>query len=366
MRKIISFFLLVLFVQPAFANKVESVFSFTKNFDYKSCKMPVRNKTELPKVFVTVLGYSGAKELPSERVVSNYREYFMSLSSNARISEKYARLTRDEIVKISKQKKLQWDNNWKKNQYGNFFFTASIAIPVAIEVLYQKNNFSKQEFNLVVEYLDFLNNQMLQTAPTKNEWWSPNNLSFDYAVFAYTLGLIKNKQSHKDKAIKILKWGLSELRKDGSIPGDAKRIGSALHYTNKAVVGLVTLAELAAVDNHNLYDVKYKSFFSSVEKDIELAMDFLISATENPNLIYPYALEGQKQGSTGYKQYSPSNQDKRFINNQLITWGYYYIRRFPDSELSKRLLKLSPFLKYKRVGFGETAGANPLCFITGK
>ena len=182
MLKIISFFLLVLFVQPAFANKVESVFSFTKNFDYKSCKMPVRNKTELPKVFVTVLGYSGAKELPSERVVSNYREYFMSLSSNARISEKYARLTRDEIVKISKQKKLQWDNNWKKNQYGNFFFTASIAIPVAIEVLYQKNNFSKQEFNLVVEYLDFLNNQMLQTAPTKNEWWSPNNLSFDYAI----------------------------------------------------------------------------------------------------------------------------------------------------------------------------------------
>ena len=343
-----------------------SVFVFKNNFDFKSCKVSVRSKTELPTVFTTVLGDSGGKEFATEKVVSNYRRYFMSLSSNARISDIHAQLTRDEIVKISKQKKLQWDAEWKKNQYNNLFFTASIAIPVALEVLYQKDNFTKDELEIIVKYLNFLNGQMSKTNPTRDYDWSPNNLSFDYAVFSYALGLIENKQSHKNKAIKIFKLGLSELRKDGSIPGDAKRVGSALHYTNKAVSALVTLAELAIVDNKNLYDVKHKGFLSSHEKDIGLAINFLISATENQNLIYPYALEGQRQGSNGFKGYSPSNQDKRFINNDLISWGYYFLRRFPDSDLSKRLLKLSPFLKLKKIGYGETAGANPLCFITGK
>ena len=366
MFKIFSLLFVFLFAKTALASNVESVFSFTNNFDYGSCKVSDRSKVELPTVFITVTGFSGAKELPTERVVTNYRKYFMALSSNARISKAHAKIARNEIIKIASQKKLQWDSKWRENQTNNFFFTASIAIPVAIEVLYQKNNFSASELNTIIQYLNFLNGQMIQTSPTKFNEWSPNNLSFDYAVFSYALGLIENKQSHKDKAISILKWGLKDIRKDGSIPGDAKRIGSALHYTNKAVSGLVTLAELAAVDNQNLYNLQYKSFFSSNKKDIELAIDFLISATENQSLIFPYALKGQKQGSTGFKKYSPSNQDKRFTKNGLISWGYYYIRRFPDSELSKRLLKLSPFLKYKRVGFGETAGANPLCFITGK
>ena len=91
-----------------------SVFVFNNNFDFKTCKLPVRSKTELPTVFTTVLGDSGGKEFASEKAVSDYRRYFMSLSSNARISDTHAQLTRDEIVKISKQKKLQWDSEWKK------------------------------------------------------------------------------------------------------------------------------------------------------------------------------------------------------------------------------------------------------------
>ena len=83
-----------------------SVFVFKNNFDFKSCKLPVRSKTELPTVFTTVLGDSGGKEFATEKVVSNYRRYFMSLSSNARISDIHAQLTRDEIVKISKKKKI--------------------------------------------------------------------------------------------------------------------------------------------------------------------------------------------------------------------------------------------------------------------
>ena len=157
------------------------------------------------------------------------------------------------------------------------------------------------------------------------------------------------------------------MRADGSIVADSKRIGSALHYSNKAIAALVTLSELAMIDGISLYDYSHKGFgSSSVKKNINLAITFLVNAGENEKLIHQYAIRGEKRGSTGFKEYSATNQDKRWINNDLIGWGYYYLRRFPEADLSKGLLRLSSYLESGRKGYGETAGANPRCFVTGK
>lgn len=342
-----------------------SVFELKRNFSKIYCQMTAA-KTDLPEIFETVIEYTGGNEVSSEKAVSNYRKYFMSLSSNARVSANDAKLARNEILRVSKAKKLKWADDWRKNDTNAFFFTASIAVPIAIEVIFQKENFDKVELELIIDYLEFLNKQMRATRLVKDDW-ETDNKTFDYAVFSYALGLITDEEKHKKRAIKIFKKGIKELRADGSIVADSKRIGSALHYSNKAIAALVTLSELAMIDGISLYDYSHKGFgSSSVKKNINLAITFLVNAGENEKLIHQYAIRGEKRGSTGFKEYSATNQDKRWINNDLIGWGYYYLRRFPEADLSKGLLRLSSYLESGRKGYGETAGANPRCFVTGK
>ena len=341
-----------------------SVFELKSDFSKHHCEM-VAIKTDLPDIFETIVGYTGGSEAASEKAVSNYRKYFMSLSSRARISSQEARDARLEILRISKAKKLKWAEDWHKNDTNALFFTASIAAPVAIEVIFQKDRFNKDELNIIIDYLEFLNSQMRKVRLIKNNW-ETDNKSFDYAVFSYALGIISNKKKHKDRAINLFKQGIKELRKDGSIIVDSQRVGSALHYSNKAVSALVTIAELATLDDINLYKYSYKGFSSSSpKKNLNLAIGFLLNSAEDETLIHKYAIEGEKKGSTGFQRYSATNQDKRWLENGLVSWGYYYIRRFPESELSKKLVKLSTFINSGRKGYGEITGANPRCFITG-
>ena len=341
-----------------------SVFELKQDFNRTYCRMSAR-KTDLPQTFKTVIEYTGGKEANSEEAVSNYREYFMSLSSRARISSENAKVVRDEIVRIAVAKKMRWADDWKKNESNALFFTTSIASPIAIEVFFQKEDFGKDELEIVIDYLNSLNKQLREVKRIRNEW-SGDNKSFDYAVFSYTLGLITGDEKNKKRAVDIFKLAIRELRNDGSIIPDSERVGSALHYSNKAIAALVTLSELALIDGLNLYEYSHQGYGQSdVKKDLNLAIKFLLEAGEDEKLIHSYAIQGERAGNTGFKEYGATNQDKRWLKNSMISWGYYYLRRFPDSQLSQKMLKLSSFLNSGRKGYGEIAGANPRCFITG-
>jgi len=347
------------------ASAKPSVFSLQNGFDETYCLMNA-SRVELPMIFETVIDYTGGNEVASEKAVSDYREYFMAISSRARVSSSAADIARKEIIKISSERRLKWADDWKKNQGNALFFTTSIAAPVAIEVIFQKEFFSKSELEVVNGYLEFLNSQLSQTKQIKNDW-ETDNKSFDYSVFLYALGIISDEKKYKEKAIRIFKRGIKELRNDGSVVRDSGRVGSALHYSNKAVAAMVTLAELALIDDVNLYSFYHKGFSAgAAKKDLRLAINFLLRAAKDEKLIHAYAEQGKKQGSTGFKEYSATKQDKRWLQNDMISWGHYYIRRFPDTDISKELLKNSSYLASKNKGYGEIAGANPRCFITGK
>lgn len=342
-----------------------SVFSLQNGFDETYCLMNA-SRVELPMIFETVIDYTGGNEVASEKAVSDYRKYFMALSSRARVSSAAADIARKEIVKISKERRLKWADDWKKNEFNAFFFTTSIAAPVAIEVIFQQNSFSNSELEIVIDYLEILNSQLSKTRLVKSNW-KTDNKSFDYAVFLYALGVISNENKYKEKAIRIYKRGIKELRNDGSVVKDSGRVGSALHYSNKAVAAMVTLAELALIDDVNLYSFYHKGFSAgAAKKDLRLAITFLLRAAKDEKLIHSYAKQGEREGSTGFKEYSSTRQDKRWLKNDMISWGYYYVRRFPDSDISKQLLENSSFLASGRKGYGEIAGANPRCFVTGK
>ena len=99
-----------------------SVFELKSDFSKHHCEM-VAIKTDLPDIFETIVGYTGGSEAASEKAVSDYRKYFMSLSSRARISSQEARDARLEILRISKAKKLKWAEDWHKNDTNALFFT---------------------------------------------------------------------------------------------------------------------------------------------------------------------------------------------------------------------------------------------------
>ena len=96
-----------------------SVFELKRNFSKIYCQMTAA-KTDLPEIFETVIEYTGGNEVSSEKAVSNYRKYFMSLSSNARVSANDAKLARNEILRVSKAKKLKWADDWRKNDTNAF------------------------------------------------------------------------------------------------------------------------------------------------------------------------------------------------------------------------------------------------------
>jgi hypothetical protein len=122
------------------------------------------------------------------------------------------------------------------------------------------------------------------------------------------------------------------VRPDGSHHYGSQRGGQALSYSTYQTAFMVRMAELAAHQGYNLYDVEVDGI------SLHTIMDFHVRAIETPELLHQY---------TRYQNPDFANADQRaHWNQQLCTedhqticyegpWPTFeiYRRRFPDSPL---------------------------------
>jgi len=185
------------------------------------------------------------------------------------------------------------------------------------------------------------------------QWKRFEKYQFGALMAAY--GYASQDNKYLKKAEGTYKTAIKGMRKDGSLPGDSGRGGSALHYTNLALANLTAIAEFMALSGRNIYDLK------SGQKSLHLGVQFLAQSTKNPKLIAGYANTKDWQAGS-FTGYSPTNQDRRWASRAASLWGYTYLARFGRSAPGQSLRKASPFLSAGKAGVHQQSGGNARCF----
>ncbi|MBU2870871.1 alginate lyase family protein [Colwellia sp. E2M01] len=143
------------------------------------------------------------------------------------------------------------------------------------------------------------------------------------------------------------------LRTDGSVIAETQRGSVALHYHTVSVGHAVQLAEIAYQQGYDLYSVSVNGL------DIHKAVEYTISAIEDHSLV------------TQYSQYQLTCTEEQCNNwqvqdfNERSGWNdaaflEIYIRRFPDSELAKRLRDYFTLPEFNSV-YHDTLGSITSC-----
>lgn len=131
----------------------------------------------------------------------------------------------------------------------------------------------------------------------------------------------------------IEKWfvTLSSMREDGSFPLETRRGSRALFYTGRTLSALMSIAEMAKTQGLDLY-----SHSPSENKTIHKAVQFMLDALGNYDLVFKYARENYNPGPNKDYRYQDVGRD-----GSTFGWIYPYASRFPNHSNSTRIKKLS-------------------------
>lgn len=111
---------------------------------------------------------------------------------------------------------------------------------------------------------------------------------------------------------------LDALRDDGSMPTEACRGAKATLYSAITMNGLISIAEMARLQGIDLYGMS-----PSPNKTIHKAVDFLVAALLDKNVILKYAKANHIPGTD--RDYRDQIQASYFF-----AWTYAYVSRFPN------------------------------------
>ena len=160
-----------------------------------------------------------------------------------------------------------------------------------------------------------------------------HNHALTSAISHMQLGVILNDNKLFKLAFKNYEAALRYQRKDGSLPIEVRRGGSAMFYQGRAMNALSVIAIIAENQGYDIwnYDRKGKNFHNLVK--------FFIDFTENNEIVFRYAKEMKAPGPA--KDYK--NQDLKRDRSSNWGWLYAYATRFPDHENIKRIQKWADY-----------------------
>lgn len=123
---------------------------------------------------------------------------------------------------------------------------------------------------------------------------------------------------------------LGSMRKDGSFPIETRRGARALFYTGRTLSALMSIAEMAKTQGIDLY-----AYSPSEEKTIHRAVQFMLDALEDNELVIKYARENYWPGPDKNYRY-------QYLGGSGSTFGwiYPYVSTFPNHPNSARIRKL--------------------------
>jgi poly(beta-D-mannuronate) lyase len=159
------------------------------------------------------------------------------------------------------------------------------------------------------------------------------------------------------KGIERYLVALRQMRADGSLPLETARGSRALWYQNYAIAMLVTIAETAAQQGHNLYALEIKG------RSLHHAIAFLLKGIAQPETVFAYARANRNPGpALDWRE-----QDLRFTEPRgrwhHMAWIEAYMARFPNHANTRHIHQQLPWLDEDRPLISRVAGGNTSCLF---
>ena len=173
----------------------------------------------------------------------------------------------------------------------------------------------------------------------------------------YTMwGVISGNDEYFQAGLKYYLVALKLTRKDGSSPWEirkqekhSKRSIRGLEKFTQVVGGMVMIAEIFKNQGYDLYSYETKKGVT-----VHKMIDFLITY-----LGYP------ESGAKKKKYIDPERQQKEKVlksnvGDNSLGWAYAYIDRFPNTEVSKKIIKyyMKPYGYWTKIGWRHGYGVN--------
>lgn len=325
----------------------------------KVCEAGMGGGIELPEVLHVPDCYQGnCREAPDVSQARSWEKDVMHLSSTAVISAAAAEKLKNKLLASASADTFKWSSGFNSGTHkepATIYFTMEAIFPALIGYIQNKSRFSTSEQKIVEDWFGRTVDRLSKTEFLRKN--RSDNKKYQYGAMLAAWGHIKNDPTILGESQKIFTTAIQFMRPDGSLPVDSGRGGNALFYTDHALANLVSIAEINIDHGVDLYKFEYEG------RTLDTAIAFFISATRDPSLIAGYANSPNWQAGS-FKGFSPKNQFRGYLSQEMMSWGYYYIKRFKKSDISKGLKSISPFLYANRSGFYSQAGGNVLCFTT--
>jgi hypothetical protein len=278
-----------------------------------------------------------------------YAMHITASSAQAVVSNKAAEDLRAEIVANAGRRPIKYDISAETPP---IFHVLLVIVPQALAYARDKKRYTPDEQALVEAWLVKLIKGLQKDYALQN--FKLDNKQYLFGVLMAAYGHAANDKQMLNKAFKTYVTAIKGQRKDGSLPRDSGRGGSALHYSNQAVGNLVVLADVLETAGLDAWG------YQSGTKSIHSIITFLLDATENPSLIADYANDPETRDAS-FPGTSPTNQDRSWPNGEMASWGHYYLAKFGRNENAIRLFKLSPFLSSGKIGHPDGPYGNARC-----
>lgn len=185
-----------------------------------------------------------------------------------------------------------------------------------------------------------------------------NNVAYHRDLVAMQWGVLSGDEALYRRGIDRYALALRQMRPDGSLPLETARGARALWYQRLGIGLLVHIAELAALQGHDLYGLRHEG------RDIHAAVAFLLDAIGTPALVLPYAMENRDPGpGRDWTRQDLGFLKRRGHGRHYMAWVETYAARFPAHPNTARLLRLLG--PADRPLIDETAGGNASCLRPG-
>lgn len=285
-----------------------------------------------------------------DNYMHEYALYVTALSSQAVVSDKAAEKLRAEIVSNALREPIKYNVS---DEVPPIFHVLLVTVPQALAYARDKARYTPEQKVVVEAWLLKIIKSLQKDYALRK--FKLDNKQYLFGILMAAYGQAAGDKQMINKAFKTYTTAIKGQRKDGSLPRDSGRGGSALHYSNQAVGNLVALADVLETAGVDAWG------YQSGGKSIHSIIKFLLDATENTALIEGYANDPEMRDAS-FPGTSPTNQDRSWPNGEMTSWGHYYRKKFGDNENSARLFALSPFLSSGRIGQPDGPYGNARCY----
>ena len=161
------------------------------------------------------------------------------------------------------------------------------SISLAYSIVQSDPVISADQRRQILKWMHDVTDYMFDQDPHPDDHARENNHAYWRALCAASVGILTNDNKLYRRGLEQYVRAIGQMNSDGSLPLEMARHENALHYQSFALTPLVMTAELAARQGIDLYSVNVKSH------TIADAVDFLVRASANPDLMKQYASELQ-------------------------------------------------------------------------